>query len=250
MTGYCEPPCEPTPKPFHVEAVVVCDNYSDFLSKCLPANKHIFDRIVVVTSPEDHKTQRICEWNHVECVRTDALNSRWKEFHKGKGINVGLDKLNKHGWVVHLDADILLPPQTRQILENADLDPRDLYGIDRFIVKGYEKYARFQDTPRLQHECDSYIHVDAFPIGTRVMSKEAGGYIPIGFFQMWNPAVSGVLRYPEQHTDAGRGDMLFAKEWPRRRRQFIPELIGYHLESLDSSMEANWHGRTTAPFTY
>ena len=228
----------------------MCDRYSDFLAKTLPHNKHIFHRIVVVTSPEDKQTQRICEWNHVEVIRTDVLNSRWKQFCKGAGINAGLEHLKGPGWRVHLDADILLPPQTKIILENADLEPRDLYGIDRFIVKGYSEFARFQDSPRLQHECDSYIHLDAFPLGTRVMSKEAGGYIPIGFFQMWNPHVSGITRYPEQHTDAGRGDMIFAKEWPRRRRHFIPELIGYHLESKDSVMEANWHGRTTAPFTY
>lgn len=249
--SYVEPPCPPQPSaPFHAECVIVCDRYDDFLAKTLPANKHLFDRVVVVTSPEDKKTQRVCEWNHVECVRTDALESRWGRFCKGAGINAGLEKLNNLGWVVHMDADILLPPQTKLILANADLCPRDLYGIDRFIVKGYEAFAKFQDSPRLQHECDAYIHADAFPLGTRVMSKEAGGYIPIGFFQLWSPSGSGVTRYPEQHTDAGRGDMLFAKQWPRRRRQFIPELIGYHLESIDSQMEANWRGRTTARFTY
>lgn len=248
--SYTEPPCPIQPPPFFSEAVIVCDRYDDFLAKTLPHNKHLFDRIVVVTSPEDKKTQRICEWNHVEVIRTDVLNSRWGEFHKGKAINVGLERLSRKGWVIHLDADILLPPQTRILLANADLDPRDLYGIDRFIVKGYEAYAKFIENPRLQHEADAYIHIDAFQIGTRVMSKEAGGYIPIGFFQLWNPSVSGVSRYPEQHTNAGRGDMLFAKQWPRRRRQFIPELIAYHLESLDSKMEANWNGRTTAPFTH
>ena len=72
---------------FKMEAVVVCDRYSDFLRCTLPANKHLFDRIVVVTSAEDRDTQRICEFHHVECIKTDALNSRWNKFCKGAGIN-------------------------------------------------------------------------------------------------------------------------------------------------------------------
>ena len=126
-----------TPDPdFKIEAVVVCDRYSDFLRCTLPANKHLFDRIVVVTSAEDRDTQRICEFHHVECVQTDALNSRWNKFCKGAGINEGLSRLDRNGWVVHLDADIALPPQTRLLLQNANLDPCMIYGIDRFLREG------------------------------------------------------------------------------------------------------------------
>jgi hypothetical protein len=74
------PPCcddgGPREKDFKLEAVIVCDQYSDFLRCTLPHNKTLFDRIVVVTSPEDRATQKICEFYHVECVKTDALQSR------------------------------------------------------------------------------------------------------------------------------------------------------------------------------
>jgi hypothetical protein len=162
---------------FKMEAVLVCDRYSDFLRCTLPANKHLFDRIVVVTSAEDRDTQRICEFHHVECIKTDALNSRWNKFCKGAGINEGLQRLDRNAWVVHLDADIWLPPQTRLLLKNANLDPSMIYGIDRFCVKGYEQWDRFLEMPVLQHECDAYVHLNAFPLGTRVTSKEGGGYI-------------------------------------------------------------------------
>jgi hypothetical protein len=124
-----------------------------------------------------------------------------------------------------------------------------IYGLDRFNVRGHAKWDRFLEMPELQHECDAYVHLKAFPVATRVMAKDSGGYIPIGFFQMWNPLVSGIRLYPEQHTSAGRGDMVFAKQWPRSKRGFIPEVVGYHLESVDAAMSANWNGRTTAPFT-
>jgi Glycosyl transferase family 2 len=252
MSYACDPggAVQPPARRFKLEAVVVCDHYSDFLRCTLPNNKHLFDRIVVVTSAEDRETQRICEFHHVQCLRTDGLNARWGKFCKGAGINEGLERLDKDGWVIHLDADIWLPPQTRMLLQNAELDPRMLYGIDRFSVKGYAQWDEFLQMPRLQHECDAYVHLNAFPLGTRVISKDGGGYIPIGFFQMWNPAASGIRDYPREHTDAGRGDMVFAKRWQRARRTMIPEVVGYHLESSDASMSANWYGRKTAPFTH
>ena len=247
--SYVDPaaPCGPE-QPFHIEAVIVCDQYSDFLRHTLPLNKHLFDRLVVVTSYEDKATQRVCEYNHVEVLCTDVTESRKKKFCKGKAINEGLRTLTKRDWVVHLDADIFLPPQTKILLERADLDKTMIYGIDRFNIKGYKEYEAFVREPRLQHECDAYIHLNAFPVCTRVMSANGGGYIPIGFTQLWNPKASGIEHYPEGHTDAGREDMLFAKQWPRRKRGFIPEIVGYHLESEDASMSSNWKGRVTSKF--
>lgn len=243
------PPSQPAPRPFKLEAVIVCDRYHDFLRNTLPHNKYLFDKLVVVTSFEDKETQRVCEFNHVQCIRTDVMESRKDHFRKGMGINIGLAALDGDGWVVHLDADILLPPQTRILLERAALDPAMIFGIDRFIIKGVRAWHRFNEDLPLQHECDAYVHLNAFPLGTRVMSAAAGGYIPIGFFQLWNPQVSGVTRYPEGHTTAGREDMLLAKGWPRSKRGFIPEIVGYHLESDDSQMSSNWSGRKTAPFS-
>jgi hypothetical protein len=133
-----------------------------------------------------------------------------------------------------MDADILLPPQTKIILENADLNPQHVYGIDRFNIRGYKAYAKLIDMPKLQHECNTYIHVDKYPVGTRLMHAHG----------------SGVFRYPEGHTNAGREDTLFSQLWPRRDRTMIPEIIGYHLESDDAGMAANWNGRTTSPFEY
>ncbi len=238
---------------YRLEAVVVCSNYADFLRHTLPHNKFLFDRIVVVTDYEDVRTRKLCEYHHVECVPTDVLETRKGSFCKGSGINVGLAALEAgtglRGWALHLDADIYLPPRTREILAAADLDKQCLYGVDRFNVSGAEEWDAFMERPRLQHENESWTHLGAFPLGTRVSQTNAGGYIPIGFFQLWHPDVSGVRRYPEGHTSAAREDGQFAMQWPRRRRHMIPEVVGYHLASHDAKMAANWGGRTTAPFS-
>lgn len=245
------PPCDPPPcdPHFKVEAVVVCDKYADFLRHTLPQNKFLFDKMVVVTSYEDKQTRKLCEFYHVECVPTDCLRSRHGMFCKGDGINEGLARLGLQDWVVHLDADIWLPPQTRILLQCANLAQRMVYGIDRFIVKGAKAWEQFLELPKLQHEDGSWIHLDAFPLGTRFMQQQFGGYIPIGFFQLWNPSCSGIWSYATGSRDAGSTDMRFAALWPRGLRGFIPEIIGYHLESDDSVKEANWDGRKTAPFS-
>jgi hypothetical protein len=246
-TTYCDP--QPTPDVslgYKLEAVIVCDGYADFLADTLPHNKFLFDKIVVVTSWEDHATRKLCEFHHVECIPTDALESRKGKFCKGAGINIGLEKLDRTAWVVHLDADIWLPPQTRVILSALELCKETLYGIDRFMVRNYEEWKKFLASPKLQHETEGWVHLEAFPIGTRVMA--ANSYIPIGFFQLWNPNGSKVHHYPEGHDTAAREDGKFAQNWKRSRRSLLSEIVGYHLESEPAVMGANWGGRKTKLF--
>ena len=231
-----------------IECVITCVNYGDFLAYTLPFNRSLFDRIVVVTSPEDKLTQRVCEYWYVECIQTTAFGTQDGKFIKGSGINEGLSRLSKTGWLVHMDADILLPPLTKRLMDVMNLDKSFIYGCDRFNCQSFEDWARFMSTPRLQHENNSWIHTSSFQIGTRVAIMEFGGYIPIGFFQMWH-ADSKQLSYPAGHKGAARDDMDFAARWPRSKRGFIPEIIAYHLESEKADMGANWSGRKTKVFS-
>lgn len=234
--------------PMKLEAVIVCDRYADFLAHTLPENKILFDRMVVVTSHEDKETQRVCEYWHVKCLQTDVLESRKGKFCKGAGINAGLAELDRAGWVVHMDADIALPPLTRILIEGADLDKSFLYGCDRVMCRSFDDWVKFRTKPRLQHENQVWMHMDQFPFGHRVAINSYGGYIPVGFFQMWSPSVSGITAYPEGHNTAAREDTDFALKWARSKRALIPEVIAYHLESEKAAMAANWAGRQTKPF--
>ena len=137
-----------------IEAVVTSVNYADFLAATLPTNRYQFDRMVVVTAPEDTATQRVCEFNNVQVILTDSFNSRWGEFCKGCGINDGLEELGMSDWVVQSsDADVVLPPLTKQ----PDRDRRSWTrrcstDADRHILD--EAWQRHQAMPRLQQEDD------------------------------------------------------------------------------------------------
>ena len=130
----------------------------------------------------------------------------------------------------------------------ANLDPTFIYGIDRMMCRSFNDWAEFLISPSLQHENRIYVHPRPFDLGVRISSNDYKGYVPIGFFQMWHPKISNVLVYPDKHTSAGRGDMLFTLNWPRAKRAFIPEVIGYHLESEPGKMGVNWDGRASVRF--
>ena len=232
-------------KQMKLEAVVTSVNYGDFLAHTLPLNKIHFDRMVVVTSHMDKLTQRVCEFHQVECIQTDKFNAHLGQFCKGAGINAGLDALAKDDWLVHMDADIVLPPMTRKVLEASEIDPARIYGADRFMVPSFPEWHRFISQPRLQHENKSWVHLNAFPLGTRVAIDEYG-YAPIGFFQLWHSSQG--TKYPEGHCSAAREDLAFPVKWPRNKRHLLPELVVYHLESDAAPMGANWNGRTTKQF--
>lgn len=237
----------------YLEAVVVCVNYSDFLSHTLPYNKSMFNHMVVVTTPEDKGTQDVCQFYNVQCLITDVFTENGDPFNKAKGINFGLQHLSKKGWVVHLDADIYLPPLTRGILERIELDPKNLYGVDRMMCPNYEEWIKFMSYPRQTHTGWVYIHPTVFPMGVRIGEYMSKGYEPIGFFQLWNPSGSNVFEYPEEHGAADRTDVLFAKKWKRKDRILIPEIIAIHLDSEDATvkeMGKNWRGRKTPLFGY
>ena len=234
-----------------LEGVIVCVNYSDFLAHTLPYNKTMFNKLVVVTDTKDINTKKLCEYHHVECVQTDAFYDNGDTFNKGKAINVGLSKLTMSDWVVQLDADIYLPPLTRQILDRIELDSKTIYGIDRLMCPDYKSWIEFIENPKPIQEAYIYIHPTAFPVGVRIAEYMSKGYEPIGYFQMWNPKATGIFTYPDKHGKADRTDVLHAKQFTRLKRQLIPELLCIHLESEGltiGNMGKNWNGRKTAWF--
>jgi len=237
-----------------LEAVVVCVNYSDFLAHTLPYNKQLFDRMIVVTDNKDEKTKKLCEYHNVECVQTDEFYRGSSIINKGRGINEGLKLLSKSDWVLHLDADIYLPPLTREILERIEpeLDKKGLFTVDRMMCPTYQEWNKFVNSPQLLHEGWIFVHTNIFPMGVRIAEYKSAGWEPIGYFQMWHPKTSGIKEYPNEHGSVDRSDVIFTKNWSRGNRHLIPEIISIHLESEAlnlSEMGKNWNGRKTKEFS-
>lgn len=232
-----------------VEAVVVCVNYSDFLAWTLPLNKGHFDNMVVVTTTADVWTQKLCEYWHVRCVKTDVCYEDGAAFNKGKMINQGLANLTGDQWVVHMDADMVLPPMFRPMVGTMKLDQDGLYHMDRMMCGGFDAWLDFFMNPVTSNEANIYVHPRPFPVGVRLASSQYGGWVPLGYFQMWNQGVKK-FSYPTEHTDAARTDLQFTLKFDRDHRHMLGELIAIHLETKlpDGKMGANWRGRKTPLF--
>lgn len=243
-----------------IEAVTVSVGYADFLEEVACRNRQFFARWVVVTSPDDVATFKVChKWNLEVVVTRDFERNgraeyRGKVFNKGRAIQRGFNALSCKDWVLHLDADIVLPPEFPHALEMADLAHHKLYGADRMMVRGYDAWQRIQQYGYHQHGMHCYVlpH-DRYPVGTRWASPR-DGYVPIGFFQLThgkNLTRDGIwLRpYPDHHGHAARSDVQFGLTFDRRDRELIPELLVWHLESeAGGPIGRNWNGRTSRPW--
>jgi hypothetical protein len=82
-----------------LEAVIISVDYSDILKITLTENHHIFDNIIVVTTPKDKKTQNLCKkYENCTVILTDAFYEDGCKFNKGKGINIGYENLKYKQW--------------------------------------------------------------------------------------------------------------------------------------------------------
>lgn len=238
-----------------IEAVSVCVNYADLLAEVAPYNRPHLDRWVIVTDAKDEETRAVCRRFSLECVTSDDYQRHNGDgFNKGRMIDRGMSMLGGKDWVLHLDSDIALPVDFRQVLDDAHIEPHRMYGCDRLNVHGPEAWGRIKSRGLHCRTNGWAIHMNRrdCSIGTRV-ANTGHGYAPIGFFQLthgsemvWENFPS--KRYPTVHGTAARTDVMYAHHYDRKHRVLIPELLVWHLESEKSKMGANWRGRKTRRF--
>lgn len=234
-------------EPLKIEGVLVCRGYSDFLEHTLPENLQHLDRLVVVTDHEDDATKRLCNKYGVDFLETDVFYDRGDSLNKGRAISLGISHLRHEDWLLHLDADIVLPHRFRSMVEQAKLDPKNIYGADRLNVFGCDHWLanKHRLVPQYQYRYMVSPHAE-FELGSRLIHAEYG-YCPIGYFQLWHTS-TGRHKYPVHQGSAEHTDVLFAVQWPRPNRVLLPEFFVFHLESEKAAMGTNWSGRKTKPF--
>lgn len=232
-----------------ISAVTVSVNYSDFLCWTLLHNQGLFDEWIIVTSPEDKKTQKLVEHYDKTLIVTDEFYTDGAVFNKWKGINRGLQYTNNE-WILFLDSDVILPPQSKRVLDSISLNTKNIYGVDRIDFKRIEDLLSYIQNPDLYsgnwllnpyENSARIVHLR----GQQGDGGKFGGYKPLGFFQLVH--VSSFKDYPQDSSKADHCDVQFANQYPRENRVLIPEFTALHLMSEDH-WGINWGGRKSKEF--
>lgn len=133
-----------------IEAVIICVNYSDFLSITLDRNLPHLDTAVIVTELTDDKTLKLCEKypdDKVKCITTDAFRFNGAKFNKGLAINVGISCLTHSDWIMNLDADTVLPSNFREVFLSLPPDVEKAYSARRYDVPTPEEWEAINKNP-------------------------------------------------------------------------------------------------------
>lgn len=227
-----------------IELVTVSDGFADFLAETLPRNSIHFDRIVVVSGEHDGGTERVVRDNHGRCgcglVQTDAFKIEAGDiWNKGRAINDGLAQLSRRGLIVHLDADIVLPANFREVVESfGRLHPNTVYGAHRLFCDSFNQWESIKGSWDVAGLRPDRVHA------------HGDDPLPVGYFQLFSGGskvlAGGGPWYPTDNPQAGGSDVAFAKSFDRRR--YLDGLAVIHLQTEPQREGINWKGRKAAPW--
>lgn len=211
-----------------VRALVTCVGYDDMLAITLPTVLPHVDRLLVVTAPQDEKTQAlVARYDKTVAHVTDAFYRDGAKFNKGLAIEEGFNALGRAGWMLVLDADIVLPADMSAQLKLLRPKPGFLYTPRRRILDDPTRWKRYTNQ-----------RTWATLPGRR---EDIGHY---GYFQLFHaddPVLATYPWYATNFTHAGQADDKFQHRWPADRK-LRPPFEVLHLGRCDE----NWFGRTTA----
>lgn len=196
-----------------LHALTVSVDYGDRLAEELTHNRRYFDSYTVVTIARDTETQEVCAKHDVRVVLTDKLYLNGSKFDKGAAINDGLRLLYEEhpgDWIIHLDADMIMPAHLAAKLCETDLQADAIHGMRR---EGHSSEEMFVQ-----------------PIS--------------GFFQLWH--ASQQRFYQEGLPDAGHSDIHFRDLWPVDR-QITLDLTAKHLGTPGVDWKGRVSPRLDAP---
>lgn len=206
----------------HGTAVQVCVDYADVLAHTLMVNRPLFDRFIIVTSPHDLQTQKLCRAYEIELIVTESFWQAGAFFNKAAGLNEGLRRATTN-LICSVDADIMLPPELLHHVARIN-DRESLYGMARKIHLTYGDYLT----------------------ETGEIRATAPGYT-IGFFQLfWRSSTFFPGKFDESYSTAAHYDIEFMAHWPSSRRIHLGDLVASHI----GPRQVNWFGRQShAPST-
>jgi len=204
-----------------MQSVTVCVDFSDYLSRMLPWNRHHFSKMWVVTHPEDRKTIKVCQRLRIDFIKTDLFYADNASFNKYRSLEYAFDIIGRHGWFCLLDADTIWP--------------KNLQGWKPEIGKFYVPHRRM-----CPHDTTSENWVvpaeEQWETWQRWRVPEFSGYSQI--FNADDPVLGQAPWHELDWSHAGGGDSYFQAKWPEEAKIRPPWEVLHMGEA-----STHWAGR-------
>ncbi len=218
--------------------ITTCVNRAQYLRHTLPTWRLHSDNILVVTTFGDYDTHQVALDNDVQLFHTDAFffDGTQKKyvydgtvFNKSRALEYGFDALGRDGWMLILDADIVLPKSTHggginpgcgwlgTLFYSSMFDPACLYSPWRRVHSLFDP-----DKDEVPSEAD-WKNFDI--CSADVKYDEYAGY-----FQLFHADAQTPPWYnPTKYKTAGGCDTEFWTRWKKDRRVRITDFEVLHL---------------------
>ena len=236
-----------------MNGLVVCVNFWDLLAITLPRNARFFDEVLVVTTPDDYRTQSVVGAGppNVNVYCTDVFTKNGATFNKGAAVEEGLDVLGREGWLCLFDADIVIPSVGSVTIRSTGSVPWKSGGTWPIQIDSMDDIAEeyltpeFLYAPRRRNLLDprqwqKYIDPESWTSLPYSPDFEFGGYFHL--FHASDPALGPPPWYATNWRHAGGYDSDFIMHWPREKHLHLPFEV-LHLGEDGK----NWWGRV-APY--
>lgn len=134
----------------NVQVIVICVNYSDFLSITYKENIKFFERenYHIITTKEDKETIDLCEELKINYTCYNYFYKNSSYFNKS-GAVYNMQKIlhEKYpdDWILLLDADIILPSNFEEIYNKNCTDKKALYSLERKDYEEEEDYKNLKN---------------------------------------------------------------------------------------------------------
>lgn len=205
-----------------MRAIMVAVDYDDLLNVTLPYNRHHFDEVCVVTSPDGfNSVEPIATLSHAQVVVTDLFYRDGATFNKWRALEYALDVYGRHGWMCIMDADVLwperLPDDWEPVVGNLYTPFRRMFTDTSQPIPQEDRWSEF---PRHRQE------------------REFAGYSQV--FHATDPVLGNPPWHQIDWRHAGGADSFFQAKWSPERK-IRPSWEVLHIGEAGM----NWCGRAT-----
>jgi hypothetical protein len=192
-----------------IVAIITSVNYADYLPPCLHSLANVVDSAIVVTKAHDASFEVAIRYGATPML-FDGWHDRDAAFNKAGAVRFAQEQVYANepdAWYLVVDADIVMPTNAREVIEQHATDAETLYGASR---------ADFHTFEELQAGKPSKTYAGIFA----------------GFFQLYRRHAL----YPEWSHSAEACDLAFAKQFASC--VMLPMTVGHcGVERV------NWEGR-------